>query len=172
MRLIHRSRYPILKLLSLYKEFDPNNNFMIFSEPRGGSTWLAQMIKTVPRTALIWEPINPKVYQELRKINFGWRQYIPENDKWQEAEDFFKQIFIGNKLSYHTSSFLTVCDLIKAEQLLIKFVRGNALLPWITKQYNLIHKPIYLVRHPFAVAQSQLKHGAWKSVTPQIKHCV
>ncbi|MEQ8552416.1 MAG: hypothetical protein RIC53_07150 [Cyclobacteriaceae bacterium] len=48
-----------------------------------------------------------------------------------------------------------------AERLLVKICRGNRLLPWLTKQYEFKYKPIYMIRHPFAVVDSQLKQGGW-----------
>ncbi|MBL6729991.1 MAG: sulfotransferase domain-containing protein [Bacteroidia bacterium] len=155
-------QYPFIKALSAFKTFNPVENLLIFSEPRGGSTWLSQMINTIPKTTLIWEPINPKVYQKLRNIKFGWRQFIPEDESWDEAHIFFLKILSGKKLTYHTTSHLNISSYVDAERLIVKFCRGNALLPWITKRFNFKYKPIYLVRHPFAVVSSQLKHGAWK----------
>src|SRR5690606_23136702 len=50
-------------------------------------------------------------------------------------------------------------------QLVVKFCRGNALMPYLTSTYSFKYKPIFMVRHPFAVVASQLKHGGWKNVT-------
>jgi hypothetical protein len=61
--------------------------------------------------------------------------------------------FLGQKVS--PSEYLW------ANQLIIKFVRGSAILPWITKKFDLEYDPIYFVRHPFATVSSQLRHGAW-----------
>jgi len=44
---------------------------------------------------------------------------------------------------------------------MIKICRGNAMLPWITKNFHFKYKPVYMVRHPFAVVASQLRHGSW-----------
>ena len=147
-------QYPLINVLSQFKHFQPSSNFLIFSEPRGGSTWLSQMIRTIPKTAVIWEPINPRIYSELRGMKFGWRQFIPDNEVWPEAEDFLLQILSGKKLSYHTTSHSNIDQFINAERLIIKFCRGHAILPWLTKRFDLKFKPIYLVRHPFAVVSS------------------
>jgi hypothetical protein len=37
------------------------------------------------------------------------------------------------------------------------------LLPYITKQFSFEKKPIYMIRNPFAVVASQLKHPGWKN---------
>ncbi|MCP4972021.1 MAG: hypothetical protein GY932_15700 [Arcobacter sp.] len=34
-------------------------------------------------------------------------------------------------------------------------------MPYLTKNYNFTYKPIYMIRHPFAVVSSQLSYGAW-----------
>lgn len=50
----------------------------------------------------------------------------------------------------------------EAEQLIVKFCRGTAFLPWFVRTFELRFAPIHFLRHPFAVAASQLKFGAWK----------
>lgn len=102
-------------------------------------------------------------------MKFGWRQYIPQDEIWREAEDFLLHVFAGQRLSYHTTSHLSLSTYLNAERLIIKFCRGNALLPWITNRFNLKYKPVYLVRHPFAVVSSQLRHGAWNGKLPKFE---
>lgn len=167
LKKIKKTRLPILRTLFLFKHFDPSKNLLLFSSPRGGSTWLSQILLTVPKTILIWEPINPRKNKRLRDLNFGWRQSIPENEKWKDAEDFFFNVLSGKELTLDTIRYTNFHRLIIGKQLLIKFVRANALLPWLSNTFHFKYLPIYLVRHPFAVVQSQLRHGAWNHIHPK-----
>jgi len=149
------------KVISNFTEFDISENLLIFSEPRGGSTWLSEVLNSITNTVVLWEPLNPRAFKCLRKLNFGWRQFIPDDADWPEAMTFFDKMMRGKFLNNHTCSRAPVLDFLKAERMIIKFCRGNALLPWLTKRFNFKYAPIYLVRHPFAVVASQLRHGAW-----------
>lgn len=141
----------------------PNENLVIFSDPRGGSTWMAELIGQLPKTALLWEPLNVARVDHFKRLNFSLRQYIPEDENWPQAREAFKQLFRGKVLNYYTCSFSSPFDFLFAERMVVKFCRGNALLPWLTRFFNFTYQPIFLVRHPFAVAASQLSHPAWAS---------
>lgn len=150
-----------LNVLKHFKNFNPADQFVIFSDPRGGSTWLTEMIHTIPSTAIIWEPLHIHEVKVVNKLGFGWRQYIPEEQKWPEASKVINKILSGRLINEWTMLNTTIKDYYQAKQLIIKICRGNMLLPWITNQINFTFPPIYLVRHPFAVVVSQLKQGGW-----------
>lgn len=144
------------------KDYDILNNHYIFSDPRGGSTWLMEIIQTITKEPVIWEPLHLGIKDNpFKTINFGWRQHIPEVSEWKEAKELFDKLFSGKILAdniLYKSSFLQV---LNSKSLLFKICRGNALLPWLTNNYSFNFKPIFLIRHPFAVVSSQLSHGAW-----------
>ncbi len=148
-------------ILKNFKKFMPENQFIIFSDPRGGSTWLAEMLSTIPTTALIWEPLNIGYMNQFRDLGFGWRQYIPENVIWPEALNTFNQVLGGKILNEWTLLKTSTHEYLFANQLIFKICRGNMLLPWITRHFDFNFQPIYLVRHPFAVVNSQLQQGGW-----------
>ena len=158
-----RKTYRDFRLGTLAKrnDFDPQEALLIFSDPRGGSTWIAEMIQWIPRTALVWEPLHLGYTDVFRRLGFHWRQYIPDDAEWEEARDTFERIFRGRILNEKLYNYADIDLLERADRLIVKFCRGNALLPWLTRQFDLRHKPIYLVRHPFAVVASQLRFGAW-----------
>ena len=90
-------------LISLFSKFRKNraeDQILIFSDPRGGSTWLTEIIKSIPNTAIIWEPLHLKYIHQLRELNFGWRQYIPEEVDWPQAKLLFTKIIEGKVLWY------------------------------------------------------------------------
>lgn len=141
--------------------FEPSTTITIFSDPRGGSTWLTEAINTIHKSVVLWEPLAINYCSEYRNLNFGWRQYIPKNQKWEAAHDAFNGTLKGKGLNHWTGLFEKPKDFVEAEQLIVKFCRGNALLPWFTSQFQLQHQPVYLVRHPFAVVASQIEQGGW-----------
>jgi len=140
---------------------DPAKNIVVFSDPRGGSTWITELISTIPNTAVIWEPLHINAVEIFGKIGFGWQQHIPEDEIWNEAYDALDKVFRGKVLNTWTTYLTSVQKLREANSLIIKFCRANAMIPWIVHNFKFEKKPIYLIRHPFAVVASQLAHGGW-----------
>lgn len=149
-------------LLCKHNNFIPEENFLISAYPRGGSTWLSEIIHQIPRTAILYEPLDLRYTTQFRDLGFYWHQYIPENQTWPEAEKVFVRLFSGKFLRGQLYYQSTLASWLTANRLVIKFILANALLPWLTRRYNFSFAPIYLIRHPFAIVASQLKHPGWK----------
>lgn len=149
--------------------FDPGKARIISGDPRGGTTWVAQLLNQLPGSALIWEPLMVSKVREVRELGFQWRQYIPENETWPEAREVLEKILGGRLLSPYLCQQTTPQQLQDARYLLVKFCRANQLLPWLTQQLDFEFPPVYLVRHPCAVVASQLKQGGWNSVSPSLE---
>lgn len=161
-KVIHLSRKHLLRPLAPKKTYNPADNHYIFADPRGGSTWLMEIIQSITNEPVIWEPLDLKLRNNpFNDIEFGWRQHIPEHEEWDEAYHLFQQLFGGRILEKHILDYSTFNQLKHSKSVLFKICRGNALLPWLSKNFDFKFQPIYLVRHPFAVVSSQLKHGAW-----------
>ena len=167
------------KIKSLEKRIQAKSDdgLLIFSDPRGGSTWLAEMLSAIPETAVLWEPLNIAADSPFRRIGFGWRQFIPAEEKWPEAKICFEELFRGGELT-RNSVFMERGNLKKyqeAKHLIFKFVNGNALLPWLVNNFCFNYRPVYLIRHPYAVVASQIRHGGWnhipeKFTVPQMRY--
>lgn len=151
----------ICKLSSYSCDFDPLENIIIFSDPRGGSTWITEMVMQIPKTTVLWEPLHLTEVEHFTKLNFSWRQHIPEYEEWPEAENAFEQVLRGKVLNEWTCRLSSPLQLFSSERMIVKFVRANAMIPWLTRTFDFKYTPIHLVRHPFAVVASQLNYGSW-----------
>lgn len=138
------------------KKFSPENNLLIFGDARGGTTWLMELLSAIPGVVPISEPLHLNGGCLRPSLNFGWRQHIPKEQIWEEARINFEQILSGEEISLPSLRHATVYKMLRADRLLIKFARGNSLLPWLTNNFSFTHSPIYLLRHPIAVASSQI----------------
>ena len=143
------------------RRFSPEKNILIFSYPRSGSTWLMELVNNLPHTVNLWEPLHLRNVAVFRELEFGWRQHIPEGTKWEEAEQAFENLLRGRYLNFWLASRSFPLKFCLADRMIIKFVRANGLLPWLTQHFSFQYSPLYLLRHPFAVAASQLKEGSW-----------
>jgi hypothetical protein len=150
--------------------YNPTENHYIFADPRGGSTWLMEIIQNITNEPVIWEPLDlNKKNNPFVSLNFDWRQFIPSYENWTEAKHTFELLFKGEILAENILDYSTFSQLNNSGSLLFKFCRGNALLPWLVENFQFKYKPIYFIRHPFAVVSSQLRHGAWNYDLPQFE---
>lgn len=143
------------------RQFNPEENILIFSYPRSGSTWLMELISEVPGTVNLWEPLHIRNVSEFRELNFGWRQHIPETAEWEEAEKTFEKLFRGEYLNFWLTSRDFPLKFCFADRMIIKFVRANAMMPWLLNNFQFDIMPLFLLRHPFAIVASQMKEGSW-----------
>lgn len=149
-----------VRRLAGHLHVDPAKTILIFGTPRGGTTWLEELVRTIPRTATIWEPLDQEKNPKVARIGFYWRQHIPEAERWPEAEALFEDLFAGRMLSNFLTRTSTIAQLRAADRLVVKFIRGNLLLPWIVRRFPL-PKPVFLLRHPCAVISSQSMRRTW-----------
>jgi hypothetical protein len=155
-------RYLQFRRLERSVRFQFEGNVYLFSDPRGGSTWLSEILcHFFPEYEVLWEPLHLGNVSSFSKLGFGWRQYIPEGASWDEAERALRQACEGKVLNEWTTLKTSPERLSLADGLLVKFCRGNALLPWFADRFRFDRKPIFLIRHPIAVVSSQLKQGGW-----------
>ncbi|HET8551462.1 MAG TPA: hypothetical protein VFM97_03165 [Gammaproteobacteria bacterium] len=142
-----------VKLLRKWCDFDPRQNLIISANERGGSTWLAESLALIPRTAILDEPLYLAPASPFKALGFWWNQYIPEDADWPEAAALFEQLFRGKLLSSWMSS---TWSFLLADKMIVKFCYANALLPWLTRNFEFRYAPVCLIRHPFAIAASKL----------------
>ena len=133
--------------------FHPEDAIQIFSSPRGGSTWLMSLLSQLPGVASLWEPFHSK--KGVVPKHWGAR---PHPDAFSEGDSaILGEVLAGHRVNAWTCSRTPLQQAKNASQLLIKYVRGNRLLPFILDKWHLKHKPILLMRHPLDVAISQLR---------------
>lgn len=157
MKQVLRARF-IESTLRL-KRFEAEDAILLSCDPRSGSTWLSEMLCAARPSAVIWEPFHLDKAPRVRELGFSWRQYIPPEADWPEAEEVVRGILSGAYINQWTGWASPVSDFIRAERLLVKCCRANGFLPWMLRRVKFRKKPIHFLRHPFAIAASQMKMG-------------
>jgi len=147
----------ILRIL-LSGRFSNKDVYIMTSSPRSGSTMLSNALKTIPKSIVLFEPLQLRQVPEAKAAGFAWRTYVSPETKWTNGKSFLKKVFEGKVINDYTNREMTFRQSLKANKLIIKFVRANQLLPWICKNFE-IQKPILLIRHPCAVIASQIKYS-------------
>jgi hypothetical protein len=141
------------------RDFDPSSNLILCGAPRGGSTWLAELLSQVPQTALLFEPLHLWRKPPFGELNFCGYQPIPEHADWPEARATFDAVFRGRFVNDWTGHQSSILAFLLAKRMLVKMVRATAMLPWLIRSFQFLNRPVLLVRHPLAVVASQLRFG-------------
>lgn len=158
-------------LLSCYgshqaKQYDIHNTIVVAGCPRSGTTWLAEMLSTIPNSCIIMEPLNLGWVPESRMVGLSWRTQIGPDQDWPEVEDYVRRALTGRILNTATLSRAHPVQILRCRHWIVKFVRANRLLGWLTRRFP-TRPPVLLIRHPCAVVASQLRVGsAWEAAAP------
>lgn len=160
------TRQAAFRYLGPRNPLDPNDALIICADPRGGSTWLYELLTRLEGAAGLWEPLHIGRAAVFRDLGFNYRHYIPEQSIEPKARSAFEALFQGHCREPHIMQRTSVQELRNADKLVVKFCRATQLLPWMTRVFSFTRKPVHLVRHPCAVVASQMKYGAWDHVKP------
>ena len=140
------------------KRYRSENVYVIFSEARGGSTWLMEMLNQRLNAFICWEPLHPR--RGIIKVEPEVPALSHKDVVDAHAEKKISSIFSGAAINAWTVS-KNNSPLFKSnrnyDRLLIKFVRGNRILKDLGSFVSLQNKPILLLRHPAATLFSQKK---------------
>ena len=158
------------------RKITSENTLCLFCQPRGGSTWLSEILLNIPGSVLIDEPLwrgrmsapfkmpNPldRKAEAIADLDFYFHQPIPDDVTWSEAKEAFEEILSGRTVSIGMYDEQDLSKLSKGNYHIVKFNYANLLAPWLSQQFDF--KAIALTRHPCAVVASQLQLPAWKNI--------
>lgn len=159
MGLKQKIRNSAVKGVLRYRGHQPEDAIVLSCDPRSGSTWLSEVLEASTPSAVIWEPFHLDHVKQVRDLGFAWRQYIPPEADWPEADTLIRDILSGQVINEWTSWASPFKDYMNAEHLIVKCCRANGFLPWMVRNINFRRKPIHFLRHPFAIAASQIRMG-------------
>jgi Sulfotransferase domain len=158
-----------IKTILKLKLFKVENSLIIFSEKRGGSTWLFEILNTVEKVTPNWEPLNG-IGSVPKKYNLGEKPYLPKNSISIEIRNVFKKVLTLKLNSDYTTNFIKAKKLISANYVLTKFVGANMICEWILYNFDFKFKPIFLIRNPIDCCSSQLNtFSKWITDDNQLK---
>jgi hypothetical protein len=139
------------KLVRHARNFDPRDNLILCSTPRGGSTWLAELLSQVPQTAVLFEPLHLWRKPPFSDLNLCGYQPIPEHADWPEARAVFDAVFRGGFVNGWTGHESSILAFLLAKRMLVKMVRENAMLQWQDRNIKFRNRPVMLVLHQLQV---------------------
>ncbi len=137
---------------------------VIVGSPRSGTTWLLELLRTLPGRKAMNEPL---MYEEARhEHGFSWRTYLKPKEEAPTQKVFLETVLTGQlgiSPAWHFEADTRPAQLVHhatRDQLIVKFCRLNRMLHWFCQQFD-VQGPIFIVRHPCAVVSSMMRHGEW-----------
>jgi len=146
--------------------YDIEDTIVIAANGRGGSTWLTEVLASLPGYTVLWEPLQPGNNPEVLEHGFHWVDFIPRGAEAYQQREYLEEVLKGENLSTRLISRSQFCPLRLLQPqggYLVKFVNASMLLPWLVDEFPV--DAILLIRHPCAVVASQITHPAWGGVT-------
>ncbi len=156
-------RQILIYLIWRYKRYDLKDSLVIFSEARGGSTWLMEILSNIPNSCLNWEPLHVAKGIVPKKLRFGSRPFIPTRDKSETYLNLFKRIISFSISTKWSRKYLSISKILSSKFVITKFTRANLLVPYIIKNLKFDKKPIFLIRHPVDTCLSAINTFKTKS---------
>ena len=151
MSLLSSSNLETLALANRFRKF--NGPIAIVESPRGGSTWLADLLRTAPDTAMIYEPLGLYI-PRLQALGIPRYVDIAESGKQEEYKKYFDDILKGVFLKEHLILAEERTKLRTNTRWLLKFIKGHFNLLWFDRNFPKLRKLI-VIRNPYAVVASQ-----------------
>jgi hypothetical protein len=150
-----------------FSKIKKNENILIYGISRGGTTLLAEILVSVLKARLVWEPlfpygdvkfhkINPFSVEPYAKFKLGWHPYVASQDD-KQVHNYFDKYFALKIRNIRFLRFTNQNSFSESQHTIHKFCFGNFMYPYFQKRYGF--KSMLLLRHPFAIAASSLGFG-------------
>ena len=142
------------------KNFKPSTTIVLFSEARGGSTWLMEILVKKVNAISIFEPIS-RSRSNFKKFDkdFSTPFYFGQEHSESILKSHLTKVLSGKENNGWSLQFNSFSDIYNRNSLVIKLVSVNMILPWVIKEFDLTLKPIFLIRHPLAILSSRKKYA-------------
>lgn len=158
--------------------------FLIAGSGRSGTTWIADALASCERCFQVFEPFNaekvpavprwgrgcglPGPYLRPHEPQQEWQTYVASlcrgdvsniwtRQDWRLVPRSLERIPLAERVAYRLARRRREREEREAQTLVIKEIRANLMLGWLSEQFEL--PVLYIMRHPCAVVASRLRLG-------------
>ena len=167
-RLSRRAISPLLVRTTSLGTHDIRDTLLVAGSPRSGTTFLAELLNQIPRSAILFEPEHIQQVPEARQAGLTWHTIKYPGDDWAQGRRFFERVLRGRLITSWTVSHVPLPSAVAPRVWIVKFVDANFMLGWLASQFP-VRAPVLLIRHPCAVIASQLRRGWSNPHPPRLK---
>ncbi|AEK73261.1 sulfotransferase [Thermococcus sp. 4557] len=164
-KLLARFNHSVDAFASLVHDYRTTDTIAIFGSPRSGSTWLMELLESIPGYKSVFEPFHPRWYPEFGRNGFPYAPHVPDEGELVWLADYLGRVFSG-KVHAMFPYRRPVRSRLRASRLVVKFVRANTILPWVAGNFRL-RGFYFIIRHPCATIASQISTGYHSRITTE-----
>lgn len=136
-----------------------HQSIIVSGSPRSGTTWLAQILASLPGYKHFNEPLRlaPPL---VRKLGLEERNYVAPSASRAELREYLSYALRGKvdgPYQVHgTSKLRRTYEMLQRPQVVAKFIRANRMVHWLDATFD-VRGLFVLLRHPCAVVSSHLQ---------------
>lgn len=134
----------------------PSQAILLAGSGRSGTTWLSDVLATVPGTQRIFEPLRQAARWDPALATSVRSPYLRPDGDYLQWHALLYRVLTGRCRTYWTDSKRTS---FFPDRLLIKEIRANFMLGYVHDHFG--PRIVYLLRHPCAVVASRVRLG-WR----------
>lgn len=166
--LVSKVNYSMDLINAQIKDYKIQETILISGTRRSGTTWLMEILETIPSYRSIFEPFHPEWYPEFGRLGIPYDPYVPTQKDLPKLREYLYKVLtgrVGSQVPFrHYIRLAEVIRRFKSSKLIVKFVRANTMLPWIANEFD-VRGVYFIIRHPCATIASQLSTGYFPRIT-------
>src|SRR4051794_23121888 len=134
-------------------------NICLFATPRGGSTWLMEIIGSEPRVRYLHEPFAswfglPAQVRKMPKYECGHPVRFSSDQEEQTFAAYTELLLSGRATVNARWDFWKSGYTFRSDRLVLKILEAKALIDWFDSHFDI--QVVLLTRNPVATALSQI----------------
>jgi len=158
---------PLLGNLTADPDYDIRNTIVVMGWARSGTTWLAEVLSAIPKSAILFEPLHTERVPEAAAAGFPVTDLLNPGEGSEEQKRFMERVLRGQVLNWWTCSCNPVGRAIRPKVWIVKEIQANYMIEWILGTFP-IRRAVLIVRHPCATIASRMAQG-WAPKDAQAK---
>jgi hypothetical protein len=140
------------------RDYDLRNTIFVAGWARSGTTWLAEVFSTIPKSAILFEPLSTDRVPEAAAAGFPVKNVLAPGEGSASQRAFMERVLQGRVINWWTCSCNPVGRSIRPKLWIVKEIGANYLIEWILGTFP-IRRAVLIVRHPCATIASKLAQG-------------
>lgn len=158
---------PLLAKLTADRHYNIRDTILVLGWARSGTTWLAEVLSTIPRSAILFEPLHTARVPEAAAAGFPVEDILLPGEGSAAQRLFMERVLRGRVLNWWTCSANPLSRAIRPKVWIVKEIAANYLIEWILGTFA-IQRAMLIVRHPCATIASRMAQG-WAPNAVQFK---
>jgi len=158
---------PLLIRLTSSHAYDLRDTILVAGWARSGTTWLAEVLSSIPKSAILFEPLHTERVPEAAAAGFPVPTVLSPGEGTAAQKQFMKRVLQGRVLNWWTCSCTPLGRAMRPKLWIVKEIQINYLIEWIFGTFPL-RRAVLVVRHPCATIASRIAQG-WAPDPTQVR---